>query len=125
MEQGTATFQCQHPLAVLVGWRVNGTPLNVANLQNISAANVGTPNGVTTILSISTPRLVYNGITVECIATLFDGSSPQSTSPVTLRIQGTCNYTLYCTTLKCSLDKNFTKPSYLCIAQIFGENISQ
>ena len=83
VEQGTATFQCQHPQAVAIGWRVNGTSLNMANLQNISTA---TTNDVT-ILTIST-LLVYNGTTVECVATFIDGSSPQFTPPVAFFIQG-------------------------------------
>ena len=87
VEQGIATFQCQHPLAVGIGWRVNGIPLNVATLQNISAVNVGTPNGATSMLSIAT-LLVYNGIIIECVATFIDGSSPQFTAPVILFIQG-------------------------------------
>ena len=87
VEQGTATFQCQHPLADVIGWRVNGIPLNVATLRNISIASVGTPNGVASTLSIGT-LLVYNGITIECVATFIDGSLPQFTPPVTLLIQG-------------------------------------
>ena len=83
VEQGTATFQCRHPLAVSIGWRVNEILLNVVTLQNISTA---TPNDVT-ILSIAT-LLVYNGITVECIASFIDGSPPQFTPPVRLLIQG-------------------------------------
>ena len=88
VEQENATFQCQHPLAVGIGWQVNGIPLNAATLQNISTASVGTPNGVTSTLSIPT-LLVYNVTTVECVATFIDGSSPQFTEPVVLRIQGT------------------------------------
>ena len=83
VEQVTANFQCQHPLAVSIDWRVNGILLNVATLQNISTS---TRNGVA-ILSIAT-LLVYNGITIECIATFIDGSSPQFTPPVALLIQG-------------------------------------
>ena len=87
VEQETATFQCQHPLAIAIGWRVNGIPLNVAALQNVSITSIGTPNGVTSLLSIGT-LLVYNGITVECVAAFIDGSSPQLTTPVVLLIQG-------------------------------------
>ena len=88
VEQGTATFQCQHPLAVAIGWRVNGILLNSATLLNISAAVA--PNGVY-VLSIRT-LLAYNGIIVECIATFIDGSSPQFTAPVALLVQGNNNY---------------------------------
>ena len=87
VEQGTATFQCQHSLAVVIGWRVNGIPLSIAALHNVSTTVIGTPNGVTSLLSIGT-LLVYNGITVECIATFIDGSSPQFAPPVRLLIQG-------------------------------------
>ena len=80
VEQGAATFLCQHPQA---GWRVNGILLNTATLPNISSA---TPNDVT-ILSIVI-FLVYNGTTVECVAILIDGSSPQFTARVQLLIQG-------------------------------------
>ena len=39
VEQGTATFQYQHPLADVIGWRVNGISLNMAvALPNVSTA---------------------------------------------------------------------------------------
>ena len=88
VEQGVATFHCQHSLADAIGWRVNRMPLNTADFQNISTASTPGPNGVTThILSIGI-FLVYNGITIERIATFFDGSLPQVTTPVPLLIQG-------------------------------------
>ena len=86
VEQGTATFQCQHPLAIAIGWRVNGIPLlNIADLQNLSST---THNGVT-MLSIG-GLLENNGTIVECIATFFDGSPPISSTPVPLLVQGIC-----------------------------------
>ena len=87
VEQGTATFQCQHPLVVVIAWRVNGILVNMAALPNVSVTSVATPNGVTTILSIGN-LLDNNGTTVECVATFIDGSSPQFTPPVALLIQG-------------------------------------
>ena len=84
VEQGTATFQCEHPMAIAIGWRVNGMPLDGDTLQNVSAA---TPNSATSTLSIAT-LLAYHGTAVECIATFIDGSSPQFTPPVQLLIQG-------------------------------------
>ena len=63
-------------------------PLNTANFQNISTTSTPGPSGVIThILSIGT-LLVHNGTTIECVATFFDGSSPQVTTPVPLLIQG-------------------------------------
>ena len=93
VEQGTATFQCQHPLAVAIGWRVNGILLNVAALPNVSTASFGTPNGITTILSIGS-LLENNGTIVECIAAFFDGSSPVLSTPVPLIVQGICRIIL-------------------------------
>ena len=88
VEQGTATFQCQHSFADAVGWRVNGTLLNVVKFQNISATSTPGFNGITThILSIGT-LVEYNGVTIECVA-FFDRSSPQFTPLVPLFIQGT------------------------------------
>ena len=88
VEQGTATFRCQHSLAVAVVWRLNRMPLNTANFQNISTNSTSEFNGVTThTLSIGT-LLEYNGTTIECVATFFDGSLPQVTTPVPLLIQG-------------------------------------
>ena len=87
VEQRTATFQCQHPLAPAIGWIVNGISLNMAALRNISTTSVGTPNGFSTILSIAT-LLVYNRATIECIATFTDGSPHQLTTQVALLIQG-------------------------------------
>ena len=88
VEQGTATFQCQHSLAGAIGWRVNGIPLNTANFQNISTTSTSGSNGVSThILSIRT-LLEYNRATIECIATFLDGSSPKVTISVLFLIQG-------------------------------------
>ena len=90
VEQGTATFPCQHSLAVAIGWRINGILLNTANFQNISTTSTSGPSGVTThILSIGT-LLDHNATIIECVATFFDGSSPEFTAPVALLIQGTC-----------------------------------
>ena len=93
VEQGTATFQCQHPLADVIAWRVNGILLNMAALLNVSVTSVGTPNGVTTILSIGT-LFENNRTTVECIAVFINGSSHQLTTPVVLLIQGMYNVLL-------------------------------
>ena len=87
MVQGTATFWCQHLLAVVIGWRVNGMLLNSANLSNISVASILGVNGVSIrILSVGT-LFVYNGTTIEYVAA-FDGSLPEYTTPVPLLIQG-------------------------------------
>ena len=38
VEQGTATFRCQHPLADGINWLLNGTSLNRASLTNVSTS---------------------------------------------------------------------------------------
>ena len=95
VEQGIATFQCQHSVAAAVGWRVNGMSLYTANFQNISINSAPGPNGITShTLSIGT-LLEYNGTTIECVATFFDGSSPVFTPSVLLLIQGTIIMYMY------------------------------
>ena len=82
-------FQCQHSLAEVIIWRVNGIPLErAANFSNVSVTSFVGVNGVSTHLSIGT-LLVYNGTTIDCVAVFIDGSSsPQYTAPVALLIQG-------------------------------------
>ena len=89
VEQGTATFQCQHSLCDAVFWQVNGASLNRANFPNISTAtSIHKGNAVAHILSIGT-LLKYNQTTVVCVALFFDGTPPpQFTAPVALLIQG-------------------------------------
>ena len=88
VEQGIASFQCQHSLADVIGWRVNGKPLNVVNLGNISSSTVTvyTVDGAT-MLSIGT-HLEYNGTIIDCVAIFFNGSPPQFSVPVALLVQG-------------------------------------
>ena len=88
VEQGVATFQCQHSLASAIGWRLNGILLNTENFQNISTASTLGPNGVSTHILLIGTLLEYNGTTIECVATYFDGSLPMFTPPALLLIQG-------------------------------------
>ena len=83
VEEGTATFHCQHSSSDLVGWTVNGTSYNKISSPNITTT---TFTGVGTITFQT--LLKFNQTTVECVATFFDGSPLQFTLPVTLLIQG-------------------------------------
>ena len=87
VEQGTATFQCQHPLADGISWHLNGTSLNRASLANVSTDSQSQGSAVTYTLSIGT-LIEYSQTTVECVAAFIDGSPSQFTEPVTLLIQG-------------------------------------
>ena len=87
VEQGRATFQCQHSLCDAVIWQVNGTSLNMTNLPNISCDELINSNIIIYTLSIKT-LLKYNQTIVVCVAVFFDGTPPQFTAPVTLLIQG-------------------------------------
>ena len=91
VEQETATFRCQHSSSDAINWRVNGSSQNKINSPNIFTSTY------TDVDTITFQTLVeFNQTTVECVATFFDGSPPQFTSPVALLIQGslpTCMYT--------------------------------
>ena len=84
VEQGTATFHCQHLSSDTIGWRVNGTSLNKLDSPNISTTsftNIGTKIAFPTLLE-------FHQTIVVCVATFFDTSPPQFTPPVMLLIQG-------------------------------------
>ena len=87
VEQGTATFQCQHSLADDINWLLNGTSLNSVHLFNVSSSVQFNGRIITYILFIGT-RIEYNQTTIECEATFTDGSPSQFTAPVVLLIQG-------------------------------------
>ena len=83
-----ATFNCQHPNATSVTWRLNGTLLRDLKLENTTSIGKSGGKGIfytLTILALS----IYNGTTVECIATGIQHPSNVMSSPsVTLLIQG-------------------------------------
>ena len=87
VEQGRATFSCQHSLADSIQWSLNGTARNRLNLPNISVYDDPSDgDGTRHILSIETlPQ--YNQTTIECVAS-FNESPSKDTPPVTLLIQG-------------------------------------
>ena len=87
VEQGTATFQCQHPLADGINWLLNGTPVTRAGLANVSSSIQSQGSVATYTLSIGA-LIEYSQTTVECVATFIDGSPLQFTEPVMLLIQG-------------------------------------
>ena len=89
VEQGTATFYCQHLTCDSISWRVNGTAENKVNSPNISTGEIQ-QIGSGRILSIGT-LVEFNQTTVECVAFFIDGTPPQFTPAVTLLIQGLMN----------------------------------
>ena len=87
VEQGTATFQCQHSLADDINWLLNGTSINRAGLGLVSSIVQFNDSVRTYTLSIGT-LIEYNQTTVECVATFINGSPPQLSQAVMLLIQG-------------------------------------
>ena len=100
VEEGVATFYCQHKTCDIIDWRVNGSSLNRRSLTNISRSTNKAGDAQVYSLLIGT-LLEYNMTRVECVATFFDGSPPQFTPNVTLLIQGLCPYVI-------KLNANFT-----------------
>ena len=91
VEQGTATFYCQHLTCDSINWRVNGVPVNRINSPNISINDIQeSVGGRIYTLSIGT-LLEFNQATVECVAVFFDGTPSLLTPAVTLLIQGLLN----------------------------------
>ena len=87
VEQGTASFQCQHPFANGINWLLNGTSPNRAGL--ISLFSSVHFNGSIRSYALSFGILLeYNQTTVQCVAIFTDGSPPQFAEAVTLLIQG-------------------------------------
>ena len=87
VEQGTASFQCQHPFANGINWLLNGTSPNRAGLISLFSSVHFTGSIRSYALSFGI-LLEYNQTTVQCVAIFTDGSPPQFTEAVTLLIQG-------------------------------------
>ena len=88
VEEGVATFHCQHTDCNSIDWRVNGTFLNrITSLLNISRDEQQVGAGVRKYsISIAT-SLEYNTSEVECVA--YFSSGLRLISPaVMLLIQG-------------------------------------
>jgi hypothetical protein len=88
VEQGTATFWCQHPQTNNIEWLVNGIPLHEASLSNISVNIQFKGSGVTTHTLLIGTLLEYSKTTVKCVGIFSDGSPSQYTERVRLLIQG-------------------------------------
>ena len=87
VEQGTATFECQHLTCDGISWQVNETSLENVKSQNIITDRILLPSAeFRHSLTIDT-LLEYNQTTVECVAVFFERTSVL-TEPVVLLIQG-------------------------------------
>ena len=91
VEQGTATFYCQHLTSDSISWRVNGRAENKIISPNISTCEIQQIGGGRIILLSIGTLLEFNQTTVECVAFFIDGTPPQVTPAVTLLIQGLKN----------------------------------
>ena len=87
VEQGTATFRCQHSFADDINWLVNGTSLNRVHSPDVYSSVQFQGSVTTYTLSIGT-LVEYNETTIECVAIFLDGSPSLLTAPVTLFVQG-------------------------------------
>ena len=84
-----AIFRCQHPAAVSLGWRVNGTFYMQGSILGVTPGfNTEDGNLVSTLTIVAT--VDYNGTRVACVASLTDGSIEIS-APVLLIVQGENN----------------------------------
>ena len=84
VEQGVATFHCQHRSCDDISWKVNGTLLSLQSVIKRPLSG----GGFSSSLSIET-HPDFNETTIQCVAIFFRILSPfQYTAPETLLIQG-------------------------------------
>ena len=112
VEQGTATFECQHLTCDDISWQVNETSLDNVKSQNITTDRILLPSAeFRHSLTIDT-LLEYNQTIVECVAVFFKRTSVL-TEPVVLLIQGLT--VEQCTTCTCALSMLvFLRHSWKC-----------
>lgn len=85
VEQGVATFHCQHNGSDDINWRVNETS---PTSPNISPEKVPLGSGFYSSLTIAS-LLKFNGSTIECVAIFYKVSPPfRFTPPMILLVQG-------------------------------------
>ena len=77
-----AVFQCQHPTADAIAWRINGTTLRDFP-EGVSIVRSSDGLLTLTIMALSE----YNSTVIECVAVFFDSSS-EETSPAIMMVQG-------------------------------------
>ena len=87
VEQGVATFYCQHGSSNDIAWRIDGTSPNVIPTTSTETVSLS-GGGLWSSLSIATlPE--YNRTTIDCVAVFYQGLPLlQFTESVTLLIQG-------------------------------------
>ena len=95
VEQGTATFYCQHLSCDGINWRINGVPVNKINSPNISIDKIQESVGGRIYTLLIGTLLEFNQTTVECVAVFFDGTPSPLTPAVTLLIQGLMSVLLH------------------------------
>ena len=83
----TATFNCYHPTADIISWRVNGTGLGSFHPENVTVMGY-VSDGIYRLKLIIDALPVYNGTTVQCLAIFFDDLVPEMSPELTLTIQG-------------------------------------
>lgn len=84
-----ATFQCQHSTADSIGWKLNGTLLNVYTPPNTTVISYPLSNGDIVFRLIITAFQHYNTTQIVCIAIFpTEGLGAVESTPVTLLIQG-------------------------------------
>ena len=96
VEQGNATFYCQHCSRDVIDWILNGKPVKMIDSPHISTNVQTVGSGKIYMLSIRTlPE--FNETIVECVAIFHDINDglPQFTPRVTLLIQGLVNICMY------------------------------
>ena len=89
----TAEFECRHPTADYIGWKVNDSSiLSNVSFMNISTASYSVRDGPSRNILIVGAIPTYNGTVVICVAVFIAANNcpSQDSRPAVLLIQGRC-----------------------------------
>ena len=83
-------YRCNHSqTSRIINWKINGSVVGIRNIsQSVDTSILSFPNGDKVYTLTIGGLLEHNETTVQCIATLDDGSNPVETQTVLFLMQG-------------------------------------
>ena len=81
-------FECQHPTADVIGWKVNGMSLGDIGNDDFQVSSKRRNGSAINYLTIHNLTAAYNHTKVECVAIFVDDSQQEVSSAAILLLQG-------------------------------------